>query len=117
VTDFGWDYLPRLGYAVRDAAAGIYVLHEEKSGRLHPINLERATELGLVDRTGRMIRHGQPRITACQSVRQYIAGYAESDCVLDNGRDERLLIAISGDALPPETWLVGKRPMDVKRYP
>src|ERR1700733_3195558 len=30
VTDMGWDYLPVLGYAVRDPESGIFVLHEER---------------------------------------------------------------------------------------
>ena len=30
VTDFGWDYLPRLGYAVRDPATSEYTLYEER---------------------------------------------------------------------------------------
>src|SRR5580698_5568549 len=37
VTDFSWDYLPRLGYAVRDPAGGSYTLHEERDGHLHAI--------------------------------------------------------------------------------
>ena len=117
VTDFGWDHLPRLGYAVRSSETGVYVLHEEREGVLHQIGRERALELGLVDAAGRIVRHGQPRIASCRSVSRYIAGYAEADCTLESGADDRLLIAIAGDALPPETWLVGKRPMDVERYP
>jgi hypothetical protein len=117
VTDFGWDHLPQLGYAVRDSVSGAYVLHEEQGGLLQSISLEQAHGLGLVDTDGRLIRRGQPRVTDCRSVRHYITGYAEADCVLNNDRDERLLIAICGDSLPPETWLVGKRPMDIERYP
>ena len=116
VTDFGWDHLPRWGYAVRNSETGVYVLHEEREGVLHQIGPERALELGLVDAAGRIVRHGQPRITSCRSVSRYIAGYAEADCTLESGVDDRLLIAITGDTLPSEAWLVGKRPMDVEHY-
>lgn len=116
VTDFGWDYLPRLGYAVRDRTDGNYALHEERDGRLHTIDDGRARELGLVNDAGELIRHGQPRITRCRSVKSYIAGYAEADCTFDSGDDDRLLIVTPDGQLPPETWLVGKRPMDVARY-
>jgi hypothetical protein len=85
VTDFGWDYLPRLGYAVRDPANGTYTLYEERSGLLHAIDAARAQEMGLLDATRRLIRHGQPRITECRSVRPYIAGYVEADCAFDSG--------------------------------
>ncbi len=33
VTDMGWDYLPTLGYGVRDRDSGAFVLHEERGGR------------------------------------------------------------------------------------
>ena len=52
----------------------------------------------------------------CRSVRPYIPGYAEADCTFDSGVGDKLLIVTSDDQLPPETWLVGKRPMDVERY-
>jgi hypothetical protein len=117
VTDCGWDYLPTLGFAVRDRATGAYTLHEERSGLLYPIDENRARELLLVDAAGEMIRHGQPRITACRSVKPYISGYAEADCTLKDGRQERLLIGVTGEALPEPTWLVGKKPMEVERYP
>jgi hypothetical protein len=85
VTDFGWDYLPRLGYAVRDPASWSYTLHECRSGPLHPIDALRARELGLLDAGGELIRHGQPRITACRSVKPWIPGYAEAECMFDSG--------------------------------
>lgn len=116
VTDFGWDYLPRLGYAVRDRASGHYTLHEERGGLLHAIDDQHARELGLVGVSGELVPHGQPRITKCRSVKPYIAGYAEADCTLDSGADDRLLIVTPDGQLPPETWFVGKRPMDVVRY-
>jgi hypothetical protein len=116
VTDFGWDYLPRLGYAVRDRASGNYTLHEVRSGLLHPIDDRRARELDLLAAGGELIRRGQPRITACQSVRPWIPGYAEAVCTFDSGAEEKLLIVTPDSELPPEEWFVGKRPMDVGRY-
>ena len=116
VTDFRWDFLPRLGYAVRNPETGVYVLHQDREGILYPIGPERALELGLVDTAGRTVRHGQPRITSCHSVSRYIAGYAEVACTFDNGTSERLLVAIADSRLPPSEWLVGKRPMDVECY-
>jgi hypothetical protein len=58
VTDFGWDYLPKLGYAVRDPAGGDYVLYEERSGLLYPLDAQRAQELGLLDAAGHLLRRG-----------------------------------------------------------
>lgn len=116
VTDFGWDYLPQLGYAVRDRDTGHYTLHEERDGLLHGIDRARARELALIDADSRLIPHGQPRITACRSVRPYIDGYVEADCTFDSGAADKLLIATADGEVPPETWFVGKRPMDVERY-
>lgn len=116
VTDFGWDYLPQLGYAVRDPATHAYTLFEERDSLLHPIDGTRARELDLLDSMGRLVRHGQPRITECRGVKPYISGYAEADCTLETGRDDKLLTATAESQLPPATWFVGKRPMDVRRY-
>ena len=116
VTDMGWDYLPTLGYGVRDRDSGAFVLHEEREGGLFPISRERAADLGLTDPTGQLVRHGQPAIVECRSVRPYIAGYAEADCTFDNGRTEKLLIAMAGEELPNPSWLVGKKPMQAERY-
>jgi hypothetical protein len=117
VTDFGWDYLPRLGYAVRDRAGGNYTLYEERSGLLHAIDDRRAFELGLLSANGELIRHGQPRITACRSVTPYIIpGYAEADCTFDSGTGDKLLIVTPDNQLPPEDWFIGKRPLDVRCY-
>jgi hypothetical protein len=52
VTDMGWDFLPVLGYAVRDPKSGVFVLHEEYGGILHPLGRERAIELGLTGPDG-----------------------------------------------------------------
>jgi hypothetical protein len=117
VTDMGWDYLPVLGYGVRDAEGGGFALHEERDGALHPIGRERAAELGLAGPDGRMVRHGQPTIAECRSVRRYVAGYAEADCTFDDGRTERLLVGIEGDGLPDPSWLVGRKPRQAERYP
>ena len=106
VTDFGWDYLPQLGYAIRDPASGHYILHEKRSGLLHAMNETRAADLRLLDRDGQLVRRGQPRITACRSVTRYIPGYAEADCTFDRGAGDKLLIATDDDHLPPENWFM-----------
>src|ERR1700733_2234088 len=49
VTDMDWDYLPILGYAVRDPGSGVFTLHESRDGALHRLNRDRAVELGLID--------------------------------------------------------------------
>ncbi len=116
VTDFGWDYLPRLGYAIRDPATSEYTLYEERDRLLHGIDETRARELTLLDANGRLIPHGQPRITACRSVRPYIAGYVEADCTFESGVEKKLLVATSHVRSPSEDWFIGKRPMDVERY-
>jgi hypothetical protein len=117
VTDLGWDYLLQLGYAVRDATSRDYLLYEERCGVLHRIDDARAEELGLLDANHRLIRRGQPRIAVCHSVRRYIDGWAEADCTFDRGGGDKLLIAICEEQLPPKSWLVGKRPIEVERYP
>lgn len=117
VTDFGWDYLPQLGYAVRDRADGNYTLYEERSGLLHTIDDRRVRKLGLLDANCELIRRGQPRITACRSVTSYIIpGYAEADCTFDSGTGDKLLIVTLDNQLPPEDWFIGKRPLDVRCY-
>jgi hypothetical protein len=116
VTDMGWDYLPVLGFAVRDRASGIFALHEIRDGALHLLERDRALELGLIRADGRLVRRGQPVIKECRSVHPVVAGYAEADCTFDNGASERLWIATSGTDLPAEAWFIGKRPMDTKLY-
>jgi hypothetical protein len=61
VTDMRWDFLPVLGYAVRNPD-GAFVLHEERDDGLHGLERERALQLGLIDREGRLVRRGQPVI-------------------------------------------------------
>jgi len=99
VTDLGWDYLPVLGYAVRDPESGVFVLHEERDHALHRLDRERAVELGLVGPDGQLVPHGQPLISECRSVRPYIFGFAEADCTFADGRQEKLLIKVVGAEL------------------
>jgi hypothetical protein len=117
VTDMGWDYLPILGYAIRDPDSGIFVLHESRDGVLHRLDHGRAVELGLIKPDGKLVRRGQPTIAECRSVRPYIPGYAEADCMLDNGQEEKLLIGVADGPLPEPAWLTGKTPMQIEKYP
>ena len=117
VTDFGWDYLPALGYAVRSTAPAEYALHEERAGVLHPVTTGRAVELGILDGAGKFQRRGQPSITECRSVRPYISSYAQADCTLSNGQIVELLTSVKPGTLPDSTWYVGKRPADAAHYP
>jgi hypothetical protein len=117
VTDMGWDYLPVLGYAVRDAQGPHFVLHEVRDWILHPMDHGRAATLGWIDTDGQLVRHGQPTIVECRSVSSYIPGYAEADCTFDNGRQEKLLLAIADAVMPELDWFAGKRPMDVEQFP
>jgi hypothetical protein len=117
VTDMGWDYLPVLGYAVRDPDSGVFVLHEKRNGALHRVDRDRAVELGLIGPDGQLIRRGQPVISECRSIRLVIAGYAEADCTFDNGREEKVWISVADGSLPEPSWLAGKTPLQIKEYP
>jgi hypothetical protein len=117
VTDFGWDYLPALGYAVRGTNSAEYALYEERAGVLHPVTTSRAIELGIQDDAGKFQRRGQPSITECRSVRPYISSYAQADCTLSEGQTAEILTSVGSGTLPDPTWYVGKRPADVARYP
>jgi hypothetical protein len=117
VTDMGWDYLPVLGYAIRDPDSGVFILHESRGGILHRLDHDRAVELGLLGLDGQFMRCGQPTIAECRSVRPYIPGYAEADCTFDNGHVEKLLIGVADGSLPEPAWLTGKIPMQVEKYP
>lgn len=97
VTDFGWDYLPVLGYAVRTKASAEYVLHEEGAGGLSPIVRNRAIELGIHNRAGQFVRQGQPSIVNCLSVRPYISAYVQADCVLNDGRNAEILTSVEAE--------------------
>ena len=117
VTDFGWDYLPQLGYAVRNAATQEYVLFELRDELLYPIDATRALDLGLLDAHGRLIRRGQPVITGCENVRPFLDRYADADCILSSGATETLMTTIEGGRLPPAEWFIGKTPREVAKYP
>ena len=117
VWDKEWDYLPVLGYAIQEPDTNFYVLHELRDGTLYRLEMERATQLGLIDSSGSIVRRGQPEITDCRSVRLIVWGVAEADCTFDNHRTETLMIGVEGDKLPDPSWLVGKRPMDAANFP
>lgn len=117
VTDFGWDYLPVLGYAIRNPNSAAYTLHEEKMGVLYRLTFNRAVELGVLDQAGSFVRRGQPSIIECRSVQTYISAYAQADCVLSDGRAAEILTAVEPGNLPDRAWYAGKRPADVTRYP
>lgn len=117
VTDFGWDYLPTLGYAVRGASSAEYALHEERAGVLHPVTTSRAIELGILNDARKFQRRGQPSIIKCTSVRPYISSYAQADCTLSDGQIVEILTSVELEMLPDSTWYVGKRPAEVARYP
>lgn len=117
VTDMKWDYLPVLGYALRNPDNDTFVLHEERDGALHPIDRKRARELGLTGPNGNLVAHGQPIVTACENVRPFLDRYADADCTLSSGIRETLMTTIEGDELPPAGWFIGKRPMDLAHYP
>lgn len=116
VTDFGWDYLPVLGYAVQNGTSAKYVLHEDGAGGLSPVTPARAVELRIQDQAGKFLRQGQPSITECRSVRPYVVGYAQADCVLSNGETAKILTIIEPAEFPEPTWYLGKRPADAARY-
>lgn len=117
VTDPDWDYLPALGYAVRDPDSKSFVFHARRDGVLHRLDRERAVGLGLVGADGLLMPHGQPVISECRSVHPYGAGYAEADCTFDDWRQEKLLITVAEGALPKPRWFVGKKSMQVERFP
>jgi hypothetical protein len=117
VTDFGWDHLPQLGYAVRNPATQEYVLFELRDELLYPIDERRALDLSLLDKQGNLICRGQPVITGCENVRPFLDRYADADCTLSSGSKVTLMTAIEGGELPPAEWFVGKKPMQVERYP
>jgi hypothetical protein len=116
VTDFAWEYLPALGYAVKTIDSAGYALHEERGGLLYPVTESRALALGLLDAGGRFVRHGQPSITECRAVKPYINLYAEAQCLLSNGRIVEILTSIGAGSLPTPSWYKGKRPADVAIY-
>jgi hypothetical protein len=117
VTDMNWEYLPILGYAVRDEVDNTHTMHEVRDGQLLPVDNVRAKEIGLITQDGKIARHGQPSIVTCLQVLPLIETYAEADCVLSNGQTAKILTSITPGKLPDPTWYEGKRPVDVKTYP
>lgn len=115
VTDAGWDYLPILGYAVRQKD-GAFILHEKTDKGLLPVDQERALSLGLITADGQLAQHGQPLISECRDVKPFIQGYAEADCTLASGQRERLLIGVIGEEIPSREWLVGRTPREAAEY-
>lgn len=117
VTDMGWDFLPVLGYAIRDPESGKFVLHEERDGVLYQLDSERALELGLTGSDGKLLKHEQPVITECENVRPFLDKYADADCTLSTGGKKTLMTAIEAGELPPAEWFIGKKPMQIQKYP
>ena len=117
VTDMGWDFLPILGYAIRDSENDVFVLHEVRDDALHPLDRGRAAQLGLTGADGRLVEHGQPVIMACENVRPFLDRYADAECTLSDGRKEKLMTVVEDTTLPPAEWFVGRKPMEVEKYP
>ena len=109
VTDWYWDYLPTLGYGVRDQQTGAYVLHEDVGGKLKPISPERARAAELLDAQSNLIQRGQAVIRECRSVRAFVDRFAEADCLLSDGSEHALATEIAGGVLPPASWYRGKK--------
>jgi len=116
VTDFVWEYLPILGYALKTNDSNSYALQELRDGLLYPMTESRAMSLGILDAGGRFVRRGQPSITECMAVKPYINLYAEADCLLSDGRTVEILTSIGAGNLPTPSWYEGKRPADVAVY-
>jgi hypothetical protein len=116
VTDLDWDYLPILGYAVRNIALSNYTLCEDMSGTLQGIEADRAVQLGILNTSGQLIRNGQPSIVACEAIRIFISTYVQADCMLSDGRSVEVLTFI-GSGLPPQKgWYIGKRPAEAANF-
>jgi hypothetical protein len=116
VTDFGWDYLPVLGFAVRIQRSTEYTLHEDRGGVLYALTKSRAIELGLLSEEGQPVRHGQPLIVECKLVKPFITSYVQAECILNDGQAVELVTSIRSSVLPDPAWYVGKRPVDVESY-
>ena len=116
VPDLGWDYLPVLGYGVKDKMREVFALHELCDGTLRIVDKERAATLGLVANET-LVRRGQPTILECYEIRPYLPNFVEADCLLADGRRERILVRVVADAFPSASWLVGRTPMGASEYP
>ena len=117
VTDFEWDFLPVLGYAVMEDAGKRYVLYENKDGQLYPIANDTAVDKQIIDESGHLLRRGQPRIQRCNEIQPFINRYAKAKCLLEDGRSVELLTTLNGELLPGQQWYAGKRPVDVEHFP
>ncbi|EKM98139.1 MULTISPECIES: hypothetical protein [unclassified Acidocella] len=117
VTDMAWDFLPVLGFAVRAPSSDGFVLHEERDGGLAQMTLARAVELSILDKEGRLQRHGQPAIAKCLGVRPFIQAHAIAECELVDGRSTELVTELRSDNLPSPSWYVGKLPSQTKIFP
>ncbi len=117
VTDWHWDYLPELGYAVREVGSSEYVLYELQGDALHMMSRVTATKKGILDDAYSLVRRGQPVIAECLSVVPFISTSSEARCILSNGQEATILTTIDPGILPPAAWYVGKRPKDVSHYP
>ena len=115
VADFYWDYLKQIGYAVRNDA-GDWELMEYVDGTLFPMPLERAVDLGLTDADGHLLQQEPTVIAECLGVSEIFTGYARADCILSTGARQELMVAVTGDRLPPPGWFVGKRPGSLPPY-
>jgi hypothetical protein len=117
VTDLGWDFLPVLGYAVRLPGSSVYKLHESRKELLHPMTRDTAIANRILSRDGKLLRRGQPLIHSCSAVRPYVERYAQAECVLDDGREVKIVTVLQNNALPTQQWYEGKRPADVEHFP
>ena len=115
VSDLAWDFLPTLGYGVRIGEG--YLLHALVDDVLRPVRKADARTSGLLDAEGRLVRRGQPVIVSCASVTELIPGFAAAEVVLADGRNERLILRLEGDALPDPAWLVSRTPRGAEVYP
>jgi hypothetical protein len=116
VTDFNWDYLPVIGYAVRQSMSDNYELYEEVDGFLKSITIASAIEGNILSRRHKYILKASPTISQCYSVGAFISNFAQARCALNNGCQVDLLTAIPNNILPNSNWYIGKRTLDVTRY-
>jgi hypothetical protein len=116
VADWDWDFLPVLGYAVRETSSNGYALHELQNGTLFRMTPMRAISVGIIDEGGRLRRCGQPTISSCQVVEPYLSNYVQAKCTLSDGRTAELLTRVGGQHLPESGWYIGKRPADITTY-
>ena len=107
VTDFGWDYLPVLGYAVRNQGSDEYVLYEGIDDKLFALDEERAKELGILGQAGAAHWRSQPTIVECLSVKPFITNYTRADCMLSDGQAAEILTFVKPGSLPGHRMDVG----------